>query len=161
MTTRPGMRGVAVAACVAGMLGAVPAPLAAQGPGATAPDRVARMATTTRWQFEQCMGGLTYGAPLKWALSYGMGFVTESETRDWCVLGAAKVGFGGASMNVGIANALGHWGSGTAVTAGVDTPWNGELAHAWSITDGDPPGDYELRLWVDGRLHEIYRFHVQ
>lgn len=49
----------------------------------------------------------------------------------------------------------------TAVTAGVDTPWNGELAHAWSITDGDPPGEYELRLWIDGRLHEIYRFNVQ
>lgn len=141
MTTRRGMRGVAVAACVAGMLGAVPAPLAAQRPGATAPDRVARMATTTRWQFEQCMGGLTYGAPLKWALSYGMGFVTESETRDWCVLGAAKVGFGGASMNVGIANALGHWGSGTAVTAGVLRTFN------------DPMGAVARRTYVGGSVH--------
>ncbi len=52
-------------------------------------------------------------------------------------------------------------GGRTAVTAGVDIPYAGELAHAWSITDGDPPGDYELRLWVDGRLHEIFRFHVE
>jgi hypothetical protein len=49
----------------------------------------------------------------------------------------------------------------TAVTAGVDVPWQGELSHAWVVTEGDPPGDYELRLWVDGRLHEIYRFRVQ
>ena len=48
---------------------------------------------TVHWQFDQCMGGLTYGAPLKWALSYGMGYVRESATSDWCVLGAAKIGW--------------------------------------------------------------------
>ncbi len=48
----------------------------------------------------------------------------------------------------------------TAVTAGVDVPWEGELSHAWVVTEGDPPGDYELRLWVDGRLHDVYRFRV-
>lgn len=72
-----------------------------------------------RWQFDQCMGGLTYGAPLKWALSYGMGYVRESNSQDLCVLGAARVGFGGASANVGIANSLGPFGSGAAVTAGL------------------------------------------
>jgi len=49
----------------------------------------------------------------------------------------------------------------TAVTAGIDLPYRGALSHAWSITEGDPPGDYELRLWVDGQLHEIFRFHVE
>lgn len=49
----------------------------------------------------------------------------------------------------------------TAVTAGVDIPWEGEIAHAWNITDGDPPGDYELRLWLDGALHRVFKFHVE
>jgi len=48
-----------------------------------------------------------------------------------------------------------------AVTAGIDVPWDGVIEHAWSITDGDPKGDYELRLWVDGALHEVFRFHVE
>lgn len=102
-------------------------------------------ATTTpsgsSWQFDQCMGGLTYGAPLKWALSYGMGFVRESEKRDWCLLGAAKVGFGGASMSVGVANSLGHWGSGVAVTGGVLRTFN------------DPMGAIAKRTYVGGSVH--------
>lgn len=98
-------------------------------------------AATPRWQFDQCMGGLTYGAPLKWALSYGMGFVRESEQRDWCFLGAAKVGFGGASMNVGIANSMGHWGSGVAITGGVLRTFN------------DPMGALAKRTYVGGSVH--------
>jgi hypothetical protein len=82
---------------------------------------------TTRWQFDQCMGGLTYGAPLKWALSYGMGFVRESDTIDLCFLGAAKIGFGGASFNVGLANSVGHFGSGGAVTVGLLRTFNDPL----------------------------------
>lgn len=94
-----------------------------------------------RWQFDQCMGGLTYGAPLKWALSYGMGLVRESEKRDWCFLGAAKVGFGGASMSAGLANSLGHWGSGVALTGGVLRTFN------------DPMGAIAKRTYVGGSLH--------
>lgn len=97
--------------------------------------------TPTRWQFDQCMGGLTYGAPLKFALSYGMGLVRESETTDWCFLGAAKVGLGGASFNVGLANSIGHWGSGTAITAGV------------LRTFDDPMGAVAKRTYVGGSVH--------
>jgi hypothetical protein len=86
--------------------------------------RIARVDSTPRtptvtWQFDQCMAGLTYGAPYKWALAYGMGYVRESPTSDWCLLTAAKVGFGGASINVGLANSLGHFGSGAALTVGL------------------------------------------
>lgn len=100
---------------------------------------------TVHWQFDQCMGGLTYGAPLKWALSYGMGYVRESATSDWCVLGAAKIGLGGAGFNVGVANSLGHFGSGASLTAGVlrtfDNPlkasakrtYVGGSLHVWPI----------------------------
>ena len=49
----------------------------------------------------------------------------------------------------------------TAVTAGVDMPFDGELAHVWSVTAGDPPGAYELRLWLDGQLHQVFQFNVQ
>jgi hypothetical protein len=48
-----------------------------------------------------------------------------------------------------------------ATTAGVDVPYEGGLEHGWSITEGDPAGDYELRLWVDGRLHERFFFRVE
>ncbi len=94
-----------------------------------------------RWQFDQCMGGLTYGAPLKWALSYGMGLVRETEKHDWCFLGAARVGFGGASMNVGLANSVGHWGSGVALTGGVLRTFN------------DPMGAIAKRTYVGGSVH--------
>lgn len=94
-----------------------------------------------RWHFDQCMGGLTYGAPFKFALAYGMGYVRESETADWCFLGAAKVGLGGASFNVGLANSLGHWGSGTAVTAGI------------LRTFDNPLGAMAKRTYVGGSVH--------
>lgn len=140
-------------ACMAGGLGSMSlaisplamAPLSAQAsPAPVAITDAADRATanaTPRWQFEQCMGGLTYGAPLKWALSYGMGLVRESETRDWCVLGAAKIGFGGASVNVGLANSMGHWGSGVAVTGGVLRTFN------------DPMGASAKRTYVGGSVH--------
>lgn len=114
----------------------VPSPVLLDGP-ARRPTPMA----VPRWQFDQCMGGLSYGAPLKWALSYGMGLVRESEERDWCFLGAAKVGFGGAGMNVGLANALGHWGSGVALTGGV------------LRTFSDPMGALAKRTYVGGSLH--------
>lgn len=96
---------------------------------------------TTRWQFDQCMGGLTYGAPLKWALAYGMGWVRETPRSDWCFLGAAKVGFGGASFSAGLANSIGSFGSGTAITAGVLRTFN------------DPMGAVAKRTYVGGSVH--------
>jgi hypothetical protein len=116
-------------------------PLVAQAP--TPVERAGREATAAapQWQLDQCMGGLTYGAPLKWALSYGMGLVRETEQRDWCFLGAAKVGFGGASLSVGLANSMGHWGSGVAVTGGVLRTFN------------DPMGAIAKRTYVGGSMH--------
>lgn len=116
-------RALAAVLCIAGTSAVVTHTAAAQVQPQPAAARAPRDSSgadnSVRWQFDQCMGGLTYGAPLKWALAYGMGYVRESTTSDWCVLGAAKVGLGGASLNVGIANSLGHFGSGAALTAGV------------------------------------------
>lgn len=102
-------------------------------------------ASTPSWRFGPCMGGLTYGAPLKWALSYGMGYVREDPESDWCVLGTAKIGLGGAAMHVGVANAFAHFGSGVALTVGAirtfDQPLHalahstyvGASLHGWPI----------------------------
>ncbi len=91
------------------------------------------------------MGGLTYGAPLKWALAYGGGLVRESERIDWCLLGVGKVGLGGASFTVGAAQSFGPYGSGAALTAGVlrtfSNPWAatarstyvGGALHLWPL----------------------------
>jgi hypothetical protein len=48
-----------------------------------------------------------------------------------------------------------------ATTAGVDVPFEGSIEHTWSITEGDPAGDYELRLWVDGQLQARDFFRVE
>lgn len=120
------------------------APALAQPVSGGATAAAARPATPPKppeWQFDQCMGGLTYGAPLKWALSYGMGLVRETEKRDWCFLGAAKVGLGGASLNVGIANSMGHFGSGVAITGGVLRTFN------------DPMGALAKRTYLGGSVH--------
>ncbi len=74
--------------------------------------------------------------------------------REELVLPSAPLQWSGANF-VDIKD-----GGRTAVTAGIDMPFMGTLAHAWSITDGDPPGEYELRLWIDGSLHEVFHFHV-
>jgi hypothetical protein len=113
-----------------GVMGLLATELRAQV--APTPVTVARRDTvahtpTTRWQFEQCMGGVTYGAPFKWALAYGMGMVRETDNLDLCFLGAAKVGFGGASFSVGLANSLGHFGSGSAITVGLLRTFNGPM----------------------------------
>ena len=54
--------------------GTVPLPMDAQQTpiGAIAP-RPDAPADTDAWHSEQCIAGFTYGAPLKWALSYGGG----------------------------------------------------------------------------------------
>jgi hypothetical protein len=120
-----------------------PAPLALSTPRTTA--AVGIDSTPSAWRFEQCMGGLTYGAPLKWAMSYGMGFVSEHPESDWCVLAAAKLGLGGAGLHLGMANAFAPFGSGVALTVGAirtfDQPLNalarrtyvGASLHAWPI----------------------------
>lgn len=72
------------------------------------------------WHVEQCMAGLTYGAPLKLAVAYGGGFLYESNSRpDWCALVAGKIGLGGAQVSTGIGTSFAPWGSGVMVTGNV------------------------------------------
>ncbi|MCC6245098.1 MAG: hypothetical protein IT353_19800 [Gemmatimonadaceae bacterium] len=85
------------------------------------PQRVAPMtaadAPSSKWHREQCMGGITYGAPLKLAVSYGGGLLYESNTGpDICALGVAKLGFGGAQASAGVGTSFAPWGTGIMLT---------------------------------------------
>lgn len=69
------------------------------------------------WHVEQCMGGLTYGAPMKLAVAYGGGLLYESNSRpDWCALVVGKIGLGGVQASTGIGTSFAPWGSGIMVT---------------------------------------------
>jgi hypothetical protein len=63
------------------------------------------------------MAGVTYGAPLKFAVAYGGGLVRQSDGRDWCAMGVAKLGLGGAQAGLGLGNSIGALGGGASVTA--------------------------------------------
>lgn len=94
-----------------------------------------------RWRFDQCMGGLTYGAPFKWALSYGGGYVYEGDRLDLCALAVAKVGVGGAGASIGLAKSFGSLGSGSAITGGIIR------------TFGNPLNASARRSYVGGAVH--------
>ncbi|WP_373061302.1 hypothetical protein [Gemmatimonas sp.] len=107
--------------------------------GATAP--TAQSTPEMRWRFDQCMGGITYGAPFKWALSYGGGMVYEGDRLDLCALAVAKVGLGGAGASLGLAKSFGSMGTGTAITGGIIR------------TFGDPLNASARRTYVGGAAH--------
>ena len=66
------------------------------------------------------MMGLTYGAPLKLAASYGGGMLHESNNGpDVCALGVAKLGFGGAQGSLGVGTSFAPWGTGVMLTGNV------------------------------------------
>jgi hypothetical protein len=131
---------------------------------------VARVDTTPdvgdgSWHLEQCMMGLTYGAPMKLAVAYGGGFLHESNGGpDVCVPLIAKLGFGGGQGSVGIGTSFAPWGSGVMLTGNVlrtfSAPLNatgrrtyvgtslhiwpalalgGEIGYFWRM--GDAPGE--------------------
>lgn len=116
---------VVQAAVCAWLLGAVPVHVAVGQQAA--PTALAANADAARedmvaegWHLEQCMAGITYGAPLKLAVAYGGGFLYESNSRpDWCALVVAKIGLGGAQASTGIGTSFAPWGSGVMLTANV------------------------------------------
>lgn len=72
------------------------------------------------WHRGQCLGGLTYGAPLKLGVSWAGGFRKElANGQDVCAFIAPKLGLGGARLGVGLARTSGTFGGGAAVSAGI------------------------------------------
>jgi len=130
------------------------------------------------WHLEQCMAGLTYGAPLKFAASYGGGLLYESNTGpDVCALGVAKLGFGGAQGSLGIGTSFAPWGTGIMVTGNLVRTFNapldatprrtyagasvhfwpalalgGEIGYLWRLGDeaGDPGAGKRIVTWSLG-----------
>ena len=47
------------------------------------------------------------------------------------------------------------------VTERTEVAENGILEHAWTITDGDPAGQHEMQLYLDGRLVKTFHFTVR
>ena len=37
---------------------------------------------------------------------------------------------------------------------------DGMIQHAWSVANGDPAGDYEIRLFIEGKLVRTFKFEV-
>ena len=125
------------------------------------------------WHVEQCMLGLTYGAPLKLAAAYGGGFLHESNNGpDVCALGVAKLGFGGAQGSVGIGTSFAPWGSGVMLTGNVlrtfSAPLNatgrrtyvgtslhiwpvlalgGEIGYFWRMNDAPGESTAGKKIW--------------
>lgn len=130
------------------------------------------------WHVEQCMAGLTYGAPLKFAASYGGGLLYESNSGpDVCALGVAKLGLGGAQGSVGIGTSFAPWGTGVMVTGNLVRTFNapldatprrtyagasvhfwpalalgGEIGYLWRLGDeaGDPGAGKRIVTWSLG-----------
>lgn len=119
----------------------------------------ARVSSTTFGVYDEC--GFAPTTTVAWAEGETFGWrvrVPDGQPVAWreeLVLPSAPTSWSGAHF-IDIKDA-----GRTAVTAGVDIPYDGELAHAWNLTAGDPPGDYELRLWIDGELHQVFTFHVE
>ncbi len=148
--------------------GTVPFTIDAQhtpiGAMATRTDASLTYAENDAWHLEQCIAGITYGAPLKWALSYGGGLLHESNTGpDVCALAVAKIGIGGAQGSIGAGTSFAPWGTGVMITGNLlrtfgaplkATPrrtYVGASLHLWPVLAlggeigyyvrlGDPPG---------------------
>lgn len=70
---------------------------------------------STGWHPEQCLGGLTYGAPLKLAASWAGGLRKElANGQDVCAFVSPKIGLGGARLGAGFARTTGTFGGGYA-----------------------------------------------
>lgn len=72
------------------------------------------------WHRDQCLGGLTYGAPLKLAVSWAGGLRKElTNGQDVCAFISPKLGLGGARLGAGFARTMGTLGGGVAASAGI------------------------------------------
>lgn len=125
--------------CALSAVGCV-APLHAQNDNASA---TASTFDHSPWSVQQCLLGLTYGAPMKLAVAWGGGLLYEDPEggADVCLFGAGKVGLGGARVSTGIARSLGALGGGAALSLGV------------LRTFGAPTNATPNRIYVGASLH--------
>lgn len=127
MRVRP-LAHVAVVALVCALVCAfVPsAPLGAQGAGSDAGDR------WSRWRWDRCLLGLSYGAPQKLALGYARGLVYEAYEggADTCTFVGAKAGLSASRLSIGVARSINALGGGAGISAGLLRTYNRPLGAA-------------------------------
>ncbi|MEO7995894.1 MAG: hypothetical protein ABI852_00545 [Gemmatimonadaceae bacterium] len=124
-------RAIAIVFALVGMNVSLPSFLRAQTAPSASPNaamvsapHVSRADSTdgdlSGWRFDQCLGGLTYGAPLKLAVSWAGGMRKELDSgQDVCAFVSPKIGLGGARISAGFARTFGTFGSGLAVSGGI------------------------------------------
>ncbi|MEP6832763.1 MAG: hypothetical protein ABJB74_05180 [Gemmatimonas sp.] len=94
------------------------------------------------WHRDQCLGGLTYGAPLKLAVSWAGGLRKElANGQDVCAFVSPKLGLGGTRLSAGIARTAGTFGGGIAVSGGI------------LRTFGSPSYADRMSTYAGGSLH--------
>ena len=94
------------------------------------------------WNREQCLGGLTYGAPLKLAASWAGGLRKElANGQDVCAFISPKVGLGGARLGAGFARTTGTFGGGYAGSVAIIR------------TFGSPSYADRMSTYAGGSLH--------
>ncbi len=72
------------------------------------------------WQRSHCMAGLTYGAPMKLAVSYGNGYRRQFDSgANACAMAIAKIGLGGVQGGLGLGRTVGALGGGAMISANV------------------------------------------
>ncbi len=88
-----------------------------------ASDLHAQSTSESSWSLGQCIGGLSYGSPLKLAASYGGGLRYEpmhgGPDIDYCTFGVAQLGLGGTRVAVGQGASFGSIGSAVMVSGGI------------------------------------------
>jgi len=52
-------------------------------------------------------------------------------------------------------------GGNVAITERCVSPHNGSVSQLWSLSPGDPKGEYQIRVSINGQLTETFFFQVQ
>ncbi len=98
----------------------MPLPQTLHAQSVISPNKADSESDRSGWHAEQCLGGLTYGAPLKLAVSWAGGMRKElASGQDVCAFVSPKLGLGGARLTAGIARTVGTFGGGVAVSGGI------------------------------------------
>lgn len=73
-----------------------------------------------KWHRDQCLGGLTYGAPLKLAVSWAGGLRKELKSgQAMCAFVSPKLGLGGARLGAGLMRTFGSFGGAYGASGGI------------------------------------------
>ncbi len=104
---------------IAAMLAALPSAVIVSVPRALTAQAGVESSTQASW--DRCMLGISYGAPLKMAVSYARGRLVESLDggHDACHYASSRLGIGGARLALGSSRTINALGGGAGISVGV------------------------------------------